>query len=375
MHILHLYKTCHTESTGGVEQFIHQLGAGSVKRGAQVDVLCLSKSPEIIKSSGMTIYQAKLNLELYSTGFSLSVFRLFAQLAKKADIIHYHFPWPFMDLMHFVTRINKPTIVTYHSDIVRQQQLLKLYRPLMNAFLNSVDHIVTTSPNYLETSDVLKNFRDKTSSIPIGLDKNSYPVPRTERLEFWSAQFGPKFFLFIGVLRYYKGLHILLEAAKGTHYPIIIVGAGPIEQELKAQAKKLNLRHIHFLGFVSNDDKVALLTLCYAVIFPSHLRSEAFGISLLEGAMYGKPMISSEIGTGTSFINIDNETGLVVPPSDSQALHNAMAYLWDHPNQALEMGLNAEKRYWQYFTAEKMVDYYMGCYTALSHTTQKQTHA
>ena len=91
--------------------------------------------------------------------------------------------------------------------------------------------------------------------------------------------------------------------------------------------------------------------------------------------MYGKPMISSEIGTGTSFINIDNETGLVVPPSDSQALHNAMAYLWDHPNQALEMGLNAEKRYWQYFTAEKMVDSYMGCYTALSHTTQKQTHA
>ena len=67
------------------------------------------------------------------------------------------------------------------------------------------------------------------------------------------------------------------------------------------------------LGALDDADKVALLTLCYAVAFPSHLRSEAFGISLLEGAMYGKPMISSEIGTGTSYINIDGETGLVVP--------------------------------------------------------------
>jgi glycosyltransferase involved in cell wall biosynthesis len=84
------------------------------------------------------------------------------------------------------------------------------------------------------------------------------------------------------------------------------------------------LSTIHFLGFLSNEDKVALLTLCYAVLFPSHLRSAAFGISLLEGAMYGKPLISSEIGTGTSFINIANETGLVVQPSDPLALRQAM---------------------------------------------------
>ena len=74
------------------------------------------------------------------------------------------------------------------------------------------------------------------------------------------------------------------------------------------------------MGYLLEDDKVALINLCYAVVFPSHLRSEAFGISLLEGAMYGKPLISSEIGTGTSHINIDGETGLVVPPNDPVAL-------------------------------------------------------
>jgi rhamnosyl/mannosyltransferase len=171
--------------------------------------------------------------------------------------------------------------------------------------------------------------------------------------------------LFVGVLRYYKGLHILIEAAQGTDYPIVIVGAGPIEGELKAQVAQLGLNNIHFLGQLSDEDKVALLTLSYGVVFPSHLRSEAFGVSLLEGAMYGKPMISSEIGTGTTFINIADETGLVVPPSDPAALKQAMQYLWEHPEHAAEMGRRAEERYWKYFTAEKMVGAYAKLYREL----------
>jgi glycosyltransferase involved in cell wall biosynthesis len=95
------------------------------------------------------------------------------------------------------------------------------------------------------------------------------------------------------------------------------------------------------------------------------LRSEAFGISLLEGAMYGKAMISSEIGTGTSFINLKNQTGLVVPPSDPVALRQAMRYLWEHPEQVAEMGRQAEKRYWQHFTADQMVRSYVDLYRDL----------
>ena len=108
--------------------------------------------------------------------------------------------------------------------------------------------------------------------------------------------------------------------------------------------------------------------LSYGVVFPSHLRSEAFGISLLEGAMYGKPLISSEIGTGTTYINIANETGLVVPPSNAQALKEAMQYLWDNPEQAAEMGKRAEERYWKYFTADIMVNSYAELYRKLSAT-------
>ena len=174
-----------------------------------------------------------------------------------------------------------------------------------------------------------------------------------------------RFFLFVGVLRYYKGLHILLEAAQHIDYPIVILGAGPIEAELKNTMAQKGLTNVMLLGEQPEEDKAALLTLCYSLVFPSHLRTEAFGFTLLEGAMYGKPLISSEIGTGTTFVNIHNETGLVVPPSDPLSLANAMRFLWEHPQAAQAMGEAAQKRYYEYFTAEKMVSDYVNLYTQL----------
>lgn len=70
--------------------------------------------------------------------------------------------------------------------------------------------------------------------------------------------------------------------------------------------------------------------------------------------MYGKPMISSEIGTGTSFINIHGETGLVVPPSEPVAFREAMRTLWDNPEKTRGMGLKASQRFEQLFTAAQM---------------------
>ncbi|MDH1109256.1 glycosyltransferase family 4 protein [Pseudomonas otitidis] len=364
MKVLHFYKTSVPESMGGIEQVIHQIGLGAAKQGVQTDVLSLTCGhvPRTVDVGGYLVHRARMDLQIASTGFSISALLRFYQLARQANVIHYHFPWPFMDVVHFATMVNKPTVVTYHSDIIRQKHLLKVYRPLKHCFLRDVDRIVATSPNYLETSEVLGRYRDKVSVIPIGLDRETYPEATPERLKFWRSKVGSRFFLFVGVLRYYKGLHILMEAAKGGQFPIVIVGAGPIELELRTQARNLGLSNVLFFGQLPEIDKVALLELSYAVVFPSHLRSEAFGISLLEGAMFGKPMISSEIGTGTTFINIANETGLVVPPSDPSALRGAMGYLWEHPDKAQEMGTRALQRYWRHFTAERMVADYIDLY-------------
>lgn len=363
--VLHFYKTYYPETMGGTEQVINQLARSTLHLGIQTDVLSLSSkyAHRTVEIHGHLAHSTRMNFEIASTGFSASAFSRFAKLAKKVDLIHYHYPWPFMDLVHFMTGVKKPSIVTYHSDIIRQKTLLQLYKPLRHQFLTSVDQIIATSPNYLETSKVLTRFRHKTTVIPIGLDKATYPPPSNSLLAKWRRQLGDRFFLFVGLLRYYKGLHILLDAMVNTPCTVVIVGSGPIENELKKQASRLNLKHVIFLGALPDEDKIALLTLCYAIVFPSHLRSEAFGIALLEGAMHGKPMISCDIGTGSSYININQETGLVVQPNDSAALKQAMLSLWENPLLAEEMGRTAEKRYWSLFTAQTMASHYVDVYS------------
>lgn len=368
MRVLHFCKTYFPDSVGGIEQVIRQMCVGTGRLGVSNQVLALSRASDLapIEFEGHTVHRVPLDFELASNAVSVRAIGALARLARDVDVVHYHFPWPFLDMAHFLARVDKPAVVTYHSDIVRQKALLRFYRPLMHRFLDSVDAIVATSPNYLATSEVLDRYRDKTRVIAFGLDRAGYPEPDSARLAHWRARVGPKFFLFVGVLRYYKGLHILLDAVAGTDYPVVIVGAGPIERELKAHAERLGLKNVMFVGALDEQDKVALLRLCYAVAFPSHLRSEAFGISLLEGAMYGKPMISSEIGTGTTYINVHGESGLVVPPSDPEALRAAMRTLWDNPDMAREMGQRAEARYWKLFTSSQMAEDYVALYHELA---------
>ena len=364
MRVLHFYKTYYPDTVGGIEQVIRQMCVGTGRLGVNNTVLSLSREKNLqpFEFEGHTVHRVPLDFELASNACSVAALGALARLAREADVVHYHFPWPFMDMAHFVSRVRKPSVVTYHSDIVRQKSLLRLYQPLKHRFLRSVDAIVASSPNYLQSSPVLARYRDKTHVIPFGLDQNSYPQPDPARLAYWRERVGPKFFLFVGVLRYYKGLHVLLDAMAGTDYPVVIVGAGPEEAALKAQAARLGLKHVLFVGAVDEADKVALLTLAYALSFPSHLRSEAFGVSLLEGAMFGKPMISCEIGTGTTYINIEGETGLVVPPGDAGALRAAMRTLWDKPELARTMGARALRRFEQVFTSTQMASAYTALY-------------
>ncbi|MBB3611600.1 glycosyltransferase [Rhizobium sp. BK602] len=366
MRVLHFFKTYWPDTFGGIERTIHAIAKGTARYGVETDVLSLSKMPRenSVEFDGHMAHKAKLDFEFASTGFSREAFGRFRELSRKADIVHYHFPWPVMDIVHLAVPPGKPTVVTYHSDIVKQKVLLQFYRPLMSRFLKSVDRIVATSPNYLTSSDVLEKFRSKTSVIPLGLDEADYPKADEATLAHWRSRLPPRFFLFVGVLRYYKGVHILLEAAKRNGLDVVIVGDGPMEAELK-QAAQQNFGNIHFLGSLPDSDKIALLELCTAFVFPSHLRSEAFGLSLVEAAMFGKAMISCEIGTGTSFVNLQGETGLVVPPDDADALADAMKLLWDDEKKAAAFGAAARERYLARFTAQEMCCAYDGLYREL----------
>jgi len=364
MRVLHFFKTYWPDTFGGIERTIHAIAKGTAKYGVQSEVLSLSQAPlqNSRELDGHVAYKAKLDLEFASTGFSREVFGRFLELSKKADVIHYHFPWPMMDIVHLTSRPSKPTIVTYHSDIVKQRMLLQFYKPLMHCFLRSVDKIVATSPNYVATSEVLRRYAEKTTVIPLGLDEADYPRASEALKAHWREKFPQPFFLFVGVLRYYKGVHILLKAARQTKLDILLIGGGPMEVSLKAYAREHRLENVHFLGALPDADKTALLELSTGFVFPSHLRSEAFGLSLVEAAMFGKPMISCEIGTGTSFVNTHEKTGLVVKPNDPVDLATAITRLGENQRESLRFGRQARDAYLEKFRAADMASHYVKLY-------------
>jgi glycosyltransferase involved in cell wall biosynthesis len=358
MKVLHVYRTYFPDTQGGLEEVIRQICLNAGVHGVESRVFTLSRDPHParVQVDDSQVLRVKQSFEIASCGFCFGGIRDFQREARWADVIHYHFPWPFADLLHALIRPACPAIITYHSDIVRQRALQVVYQPLMNRFLASVDRIVATSPNYYATSDVLSRFSEKVEIIPIGIEEASYPsvAPDSHTLETVRADYGEGFFLFVGVLRYYKGLHILLDAIKDANYKVVIVGSGPVEAELRQQATRLGLDNVMFGGYVDDSIKMALFRLCRGVVFPSYLRSEAFGVTLLEGAMSGKPLISAEVGSGTSHINVQDRTGLVIPPGCPQALREAMDKLYYNPRMASRMGDNARLRYEELFTGKTM---------------------
>lgn len=364
MRILHVYKTYYPDTVGGIEQVIAQLcrSLSSLGDANRVFTLSSSPNPRVLTRPETEVYRSTQSLEIASNPISLSAFADFRCQVRWADLIHYHFPWPFGDLLHLALARNKPSIVTYHSDVVRQIWLRGIYRPLMQRFLTQVDGVVATSPHYLASSPVLRSLPRTPHVIPNGLDERSYPQPTEGQRMKWRARVGEGFLLFVGALRYYKGLEVLLDAAVGLRGQIVIAGDGQQAASLNTKLAKLRLENVCLLGRISEEDKMALLQLSCGFVFPSHLRSEAFGMALVEAAMLGKPLISCEIGTGTSYVNQHGESGWVVLPADPRSLRDAMQALVDQPGTARRLGRGARSRFERLFTAGAMAPAYRAIY-------------
>lgn len=367
MKVLHVYKTYYPDTLGGIEQVIAQLGLGLAALGDECRIYTLSAdpSPPVLQRPEGEVHRSRITAQFASNPVSIAALSEFRRQVAWADVVHYQFPWPFADLLHLLWGRSKPSVVSYQSDIVRQKLLLRAYTPLMKRFLDTVGLIVATSPQYLESSPALAGRQLPVRVIPNGIDESSYPRPSQESLARWRDRVGEGFLLFVGVLRYYKGLDTLLQAAKGLRGRIVIVGSGPEAARLEQHAASEGLDNVQFLGEVSDEDKMSLLQLSRGFVFPSHLRSEAFGMSLVEAAMSSKPLISCEISTGTSYINQDGVTGCVVPPEDPMALRAAMQHLLDSPEAAAALGRCARARFESLFTASHMARSYQAAYREL----------
>lgn len=221
--------------------------------------------------------------------------------------------------------------------------------------------VVATSPGYAKSSPVLCDaaIRDRVRVVPLGIDRDSYPrVGDNGVFRRIGLNDGEPYFLFIGVLRYYKGLHDLVSAATRVRAKIVIAGTGPEGDALRALQSRTNASNVIFVGQITDEEKVALIRECRALVLPSNLRSEAFGMVLVEAAMFGRSLISCELGTGTSYVNAHGETGFVVPPNRPSELAFAMSALLENESLARQMGAAAYSRYERLFSGAALGEAY-----------------
>ena len=354
--VLHVYMTYFPDPPGGLQEAIRQIALSTGAQGVANTIFTLSPQPEpdiLLRPEARVVrsrsWAAPASCELGGP----AAFKTFSRLAREADVLHYLFPWPFADVLHAAVRPNRPAVLTYISDVVRQRWLGAAYAPLMWRTLRQMRVIVANCPAYARTSPVLSHpdIRDKVRVIPLGIEESSYPKDGDDAIfKRLGVSADEPFFLFIGVLRYYKGAHFLVQAAKTLGAKVVIAGSGPMGASLQSLAAEIGADNVVFAGQVSDAEKVALLKRCRALVLPSHLRSEAYGMVLVEAAMFGRPLISCEIGTGTSYVNAHEETGFVVAPESPEELMRAMNMLLADDDLAATMGSAARARYERLFS-------------------------
>lgn len=260
--------------------------------------------------------------------------------SQNADLIIFHFPsaQPEIDLLFNNKYRNAKKICFYHGDIVGRGFLGNIYNKLVTqSFLEKMDKILVTSPNMKDGSKELKKFQDKVEVIPLFVDTTHFYYREKNKREFLLGKFKnkkEKMVMYIGRLGRSKGLEYLIEAFQNLDKKngLVIIGKGVKEKELKKKVKELNLEHdILFLDFVPHEELPEYYSGSDLFVLPSTY--ESFGLVALEAMACGVPVITTELGTGTSFHNIDGITGKVIEPRNSIALAKAINEILENPSK------------------------------------------
>ena len=356
MKILHVYKDYYP-ILGGIENHIKTLAEAQAAAGHAVSVLVCNPSPRTAISTvnGVTLIKAGRLFTAASMPISLSQPWLLAR--QHPDIIHVQSPYPLGEVSAWLLGGKTPFVLSYQSDIVRQKNLLKIYGPFLKKVLQRADRILTNSPRYIETSPWLQPVKDKCQAVPIGVDTQRFAPPE-------QPYAGTPTLLFVGRLRYYKGLDTLIAAlAELPDVHLKLVGIGPMYASLQEQVNALKLQErVHFLGEIHDEHLPALYHQAHIFVLPANARSEAYGIVLGEAQASGLPCVSTELGTGTSWVVQDGVTGRVVVPQAPTAMATAIREMLSDPARLAEMGQAGRKRAETEFTYQRMTERVMRVY-------------
>jgi len=362
---------------GGVESVVRTLSEGLVEHaGSRVRALVSNEGRERVEETigGVDVVRLPRQLAVSSAPVAAGLPGALRDETRRTgpigpeppDIVNLHSPYPWGELSFLQASPDVPSVVLYHSDIVRQRRLLAVYRPFLERFLDRVDLIVTSSPNLVRNSPFLAPRAEKCRVVPFGLPArrlSATPAVLRRAAELRAAHGGRNIVLFVGRLVYYKGVDVLVRAMAGVDADLVLIGHGPLAGELRQLASSAGIAtRVDFLDPQGDDELAAWYDAADVFCLPSVARSEAFGLVQIEAHAAGTPVVSTDLPTGVPYANRDGVSGLVVPPGDAPALAAALSRLLDDDELRAGLGRQAQERALREFTVPRMVAHTLDVY-------------
>ena len=355
---------------GGVEKVMFDLMLGLSIEGVECDMLCAAyqeKGFTRVMSNKSKLIVVNTVREVAATMISPAMVLKLKQIAKNYDIIHVHHPDPMAAFALLCSGYKGKVVLHWHSDILKQKSLLKLYMPIQKWLINRADVIVGTTPVYVKESPYLQEVQHKVTYLPIGVCHLESPIKQV--MDLRRKYLGKHIVFSLGRLVPYKGFAYLIEAAKhlDDNYMVLIGGTGPLRDELQAQIEALGLQdRVKLLGYVSDVDLPAYFEACDLFCMSSVMKTEAFGIVQIEAMSCGKPVVATKIPeSGVSWVNQDGVSGLNAEPCDAEDLAKCIRGILADENDYARFSKGALDRYKTVFTQELMIHKCLDIYKKL----------
>lgn len=373
MKILHITKFYPPQFFGGIETVCKDLVDLQISYGNEVTVICNSTNSKnlFIKNKNFRLFACSTIFNIYSQPFSVNLIFKFLKLIPKYDIIHVHFPNPFISLLICLFKIKPPVLIHWHSDIVKQKFLIYFLRFIQNYSIVKATHVIGATKAHIENSSSFKYFKSKCTVLPYYIkslhDLNICDSITSDLQAFFNQYNNKRIILSVGRLVSYKGFTNLINATINldSSYIVCIVGTGPQKKQLHNKISKLGLeKRVFLLGKLNKYDLFLIYKKCFIFCLPSVTKAEMFGVVQVEAMMFGKPVISTNIeASGVPYVNIHKHTGLVVSPNNSNELVDSVNKI-SVENTYLFYSNNAIIRAKEY-TSKEIYKTYLNLYTKL----------
>jgi rhamnosyl/mannosyltransferase len=354
MRVLQIYRDYFGDLPGGIERHVSDLMSGL---NHEVEVAVGDKHGPRGSSDG-PVHHMREYARLGGVPVTPSLVGLVRR--GRYDVIHVHSPDPTGEVVMAMFGGSAARVLTYHTDIDRGSRFAPVYERLFAYVFDHCERVITTSERLVERSRVLSDLHhrdpEKLTVIPLGVDIERFTPEATERSRALSERWSSPVVLFLGRLRYYKGLTFLIDAMRNVPGVLVIAGDGPDRTRIHDLARASLGERAILLGAPTEEELPDVYRACDVFCLPSISHAEAFGLSAVEAMASGKPVVTTEVGTATSLINKDGETGLVVPPRDARSLSEALHSLVEDRGAAKRMGEAARSRVVERYDRRIMLD-------------------